>query len=146
MDSPPTFQRAGDLRAANRVLTAEECAALDAAAAKARAERQTAAACDLAAGVSPFRVHREKILGCHSTAQRLQAVVLNLYNDGWWAKKAPVYLSSLIANADAEHVEVLIDLIRAYKRNGENDRDFLALGRELAVARQPKSRRERAAA
>ena len=146
MDSPPTFWQVGNLRAVNRVLTAEECAALAAEDAKARADRKTAAAHGLANGVSPFLVHREKILGCHSTALRLQAVVLNLYNDGWWAKKEPVYLSSLIANADAEHVEILIDLIRAYKRNGENDRDFLALGKELAIARQPKARRERAAA
>jgi len=95
----------------------------------------------IAGGESPFLVHRDKIVQCHSTALRLQAVVLNLYNDGVWAKKAPVYLSSLLANADEEHVEVLMDLLRGYARRGENDREFLALGHQLAVARQRKGRR-----
>lgn len=99
----------------------------------------------IAAGESPFEVHRSHILQDHSTALRLQAVVLNLYNDGHWAKKAPVYLSSLIANADDEHVEILLDLLRGYARNGENDPDFLALGRLLAEDRLRGKRKTRSA-
>lgn len=94
-------------------------------------------------GVSPFARHRDKILGCHSTGLRLQAVVLNLYNSGDWAKKAPVRLDDLIANADDAHVEVLIDLLRGYQHNRENDADFLRLGRELALDRLPKPRTRR---
>lgn len=92
------------------------------------------------AGESPFVVHRDRILQYHSTALRLQTVVLNLYNDGVWAKRAPVHLSSLLANADEEHVQVLMDLLRGYARNGENDREFLALGEQLARARLTRKR------
>lgn len=95
----------------------------------------------LAAGASAFRVHRDKIIGCHSTALRLQAVVLHLYNGAYWASLAPVRLDNLLANADAEHVEILIDLLRSYARHGENDADFLALGRELAEERAPRPRK-----
>lgn len=120
--------------AAPRHLTFEELQALVEADHRRTRER-------IAGGESPFAVHRDRILQCHSTALRLQAVVLNLYNDGIWAKKAPVYLSSLLANADDEHTEILFDLLRAYARHGENDADFIALGRTLAAARQPKGRR-----
>ncbi len=95
----------------------------------------------LAAGASPFRVYRDKIVAYHSTALRLQAVVLNLYNSGNWAKRQPVHLDNLIANADEEHVGILIDLLRSYARHGENDADFLALGRELAEANAPRQRK-----
>lgn len=95
----------------------------------------------LAAGVSAFRVYRDKIVAYHSTALRLQAVVLNLYNSGVWAKRQPVHLDNLLANADEEHVGILIDLLRSYARNGENDADFLALGRELAEERAPRQRK-----
>jgi hypothetical protein len=95
----------------------------------------------VAAGESPFLVYRDHILQYHSTALRLQAVVLNLYNDGDWAKKAPVYLATLIANADELHFEILISLLRAYAKRGENDREFLALGRQLAETRLRKGRR-----
>lgn len=94
----------------------------------------------ISAGESPFLVHRQAILECHSTALRLQAVVLNLYNDGEWAKKAPVYLSSFLANADEHHTEILFDLLRGYSRNIENDPHFLALGRQLAEARMRRGR------
>ena len=130
-------------------VTTERLAKLEAGAAPTNyAECAAAAAADwrrtrgrIQAGESPFAVHRDRILQCHSTALRLQAVVLNLYNDGVWAKKAPVYLSSLLANADEEHTQILIDLLRGYARRGENDREFLALGHQLATARQ--SRRGR---
>lgn len=146
MDTPPNLWRAGDLRAVNRCLTTEECARLDRELEQRRIDERASIRQALDAGVSPFRVYRDKILGCHSTGLRLQAVVLNLYNDGYWAKKAPVYLSSLIANADGEHFEILVTLLRAYKRNGENDREFLALGKLIAESRMPKPRRAKVAA
>lgn len=135
--------------AADRGITPERLAELEAGAApKTYAECVAANQAEwrrvrlrIKAGESPFVVHRERILQCHSTALRLQTVVLNLYNDGVWAKKAPVHLSSLLANADEEHVQILMDLLRGYARYGENDRDFLALGHQLAQARLPKGRR-----
>lgn len=89
----------------------------------------------IAAGESPFRVHAQKVLGCHSTAYRLQALALSLYNSAEWAKKAPVRLDDLLASADDDHVEAAIDMLRGYARRGENDADFMALGKQLALAR-----------
>lgn len=129
-----TPARLAELEAGAAPTSYAECVAANASDWRRKRER-------IAAGESPFAVHRDAILQCHSTALRLQAVVLNLYNDGHWAKKAPVYLSSLIANADDEHIEILIDLQRGYARCGEADPDFLALGRLLAEQRLPKSRR-----
>lgn len=105
--------------------------AADVAAARAR----------IAAGESPFAVHRHKILGGHSTALRLQALVLNLYNGGVWRKKVPAPLDDLIANADRSHFEAALDLLRGYYDSREEDREFLALGRQLAEERQPRARR-----
>lgn len=95
----------------------------------------------IAAGESPFAVHRSKIVGDHGTALRLQALVLNLYNSHDWRQKAPVALDNLLANADAEHFEAAVDLLRGYFARRENDREFLALGRQLAQARLPRARR-----
>lgn len=146
--NPSTHPIAGSRDAAAATITPERLAELESGAAPANyAECVAANAADwrrtrerIKAGESPFAVHRARILQCHSTALRLQAVVLNLYNDGVWAKKAPVYLSSLLANADEEHQQILIDLLRGYARRGENDREFLALGHQLATARQRRSR------
>ncbi len=129
-----TPERLAELEAGATPTTYAECVAANAA-----EWRRTRAR--IKAGDSPFAVHRERILQCHSTALRLQAVVLNLYNDGVWAKKAPVHLSSLLANADEEHTQILMDLLRGYARRGENDREFLALGERLAKARMSRSRR-----
>jgi hypothetical protein len=135
----------GNAHAGNHVLTQAESDLEFRAARQARCQQRTGARDRIARGESPFLVHRDKLTGFHSTALRLQAVVLNLYNAAAWNKKAPVHLDNLIANADAEHYEILIDLLAGYKRNGENDADFLALGKALAEARQPKPRRTRAA-
>ena len=130
----------------NHVLTHAESELEFRAARQARSNQRTDARNRIARGESPFRVHRDKIAGFHSTALRLQAVVLNLYNSADWNKKSPVHLDNLIANADAEHYEILIDLLAGYKRNGENDAHFLALGQALAQARQPTPRRAKVAA
>lgn len=126
--------RLAELEAGAAPANYAECVAANAADWRRTRER-------IKAGESPFAVHRDRILQYHSTALRLQTVVLNLYNDGVWAKKAPVHLSSLLANADDEHVQILMDLLRGYARHGENDREFLALGHQLAEARLRKGRR-----
>lgn len=95
----------------------------------------------IAAGESPFLVHAPKVLAYHSTALRLQAVVLNLYNGDDWAKKAPVRLDNLLANGDKDHATALLDMLAGYYQRGENDPHFMALGRRLALERQPKARR-----
>jgi hypothetical protein len=136
----------GTSHADNHVLTFAESELEFRAARQARSNQRADARDRIARGESPFRVHRDKLTGFHSTALRLQAVVLNLYNAAAWNKKAPVHLDNLIANADDEHYEILIDLLAGYKRNGENDADFLALGQALAQARQPKPRRAKGAA
>lgn len=97
-------------------------------------------------GESPFRVHASKVLGCYSTAYRLQALVLSLYNSTEWHKKAPVHLDNLLANADEDHVNAAIDMLRSYAKRGERDPDFLALGMQLAKARIRSSQRRKGAA
>ena len=94
----------------------------------------------LAAGESAFRVHANKVLGCYSTAYRLQALVLSLYNSNQWAKKVPVRLDDLLAGADDDHVEAAIGMLRSYARFGENDPDFMALGKQVALRHLPKSK------
>lgn len=100
-----------------------------------------AARARIAGGESPFAVHRDKILGGYSTALRLQALVLNLYNGNHWRKKVPAPLDDLIANADRSHFEAAMDLLRGYYDRREEDREFLALGRQLAEEQQPRARR-----
>lgn len=80
---------------------------------------------------SPFVKYLREITGMHSTALRLQDLVLHLYNDDDW----PVHLSQLLANADERHKQIVLELIDWYWQHGENDEDFLALGRRLANSR-----------
>ncbi|MBT0961695.1 hypothetical protein [Denitromonas iodatirespirans] len=84
-----------------------------------------------AALLSPFERYRNEILGCHSTAYRLQALVLHLWNNDDW----PVKLANLMASADERYERIAIELIASYGHNGENDPHFMALGRLLAEER-----------
>lgn len=84
---------------------------------------------------SPFLRHREEILGGYSTAQRLSALTLHLWNDN-----NPVRLASLFGNADTRHTRIAMELIASYATNGENDPQFMNLADEIrdlkAVAAQ----------
>lgn len=75
---------------------------------------------------SPFLRHREEILGHYGTAQKLQALVLHLWNDG-----NPLRLGSLILNADRRHLQITLELIASYASQGENDPHFMHLADEI---------------
>lgn len=75
---------------------------------------------------SPFLRHREEILGCYSTAQRLSALSLHLWNDN-----NPVRLASLFGNADTRHTLIALELIASYAVQGENDPHFMNLADEI---------------
>lgn len=81
---------------------------------------------------SPFARHRAKLDGWHSAATRLKRIVLNLYNGPRW----PIVndeLGAYLSNADNDHRAALLEMLEHYARHGENDPDFMTLGRELAT-------------
>lgn len=73
---------------------------------------------------SPFVVYRATIL----QQERLQALVLHLYNCDDW----PFNLGNQLTQLDAENLAIAFALMQAYHQHGENDPDFLDLGRKLA--------------
>lgn len=73
---------------------------------------------------SPFVTHRGKIV----QQERLQALVLHLYNCGDW----PFNLGNQLTQLDSENLAIAFALMRSYHQHGENDPNFLELGRELA--------------
>jgi len=73
---------------------------------------------------SVFATHRAVIL----EQERLQALVLHLYNSDQW----PFNLGNQLTQLDAGTLSTAIALMISYHRHGENDEAFLALGRQLA--------------
>ncbi len=69
---------------------------------------------------NPYQIHKSKFFADYNTAIRLQDLILHLYNS-----ENTCDLGGLLANADVEHRELAIELIRRYSILGENDRDFL---------------------
>lgn len=120
---------------ATRYVTMAELEAEQAAIDASHMQTAQSARARIAAGESPFVVHRGLVLEGYSTAIRLQALVLNLYNGNHWRKKCPVPIDDLIANADRRHFEAAMDLLRGYYERREEDQDFLALGKLLAERR-----------
>lgn len=117
----------GDLFASDDAATDRAVKALDELQAASTLARQYQSA----ALLSPFERYRTEILGCHTTAYRLQALVLHLWNNDDW----PVKLANLMASADEKYERIAIELIASYGHNGENDPHFMALGRLLANER-----------
>lgn len=73
---------------------------------------------------SIFVIHRATIL----RQERLQALVLHLYNSSEWNFN----LGDQLTQLDPENLEIAIAMMRSYHQHGENDPDFLDLGRKLA--------------
>lgn len=80
--------------------------------------------------VSPFIIHREKILGNYGAAHFLQSIMLAMYN-------GKIYKADLcgLTNLDQEHLEAFLQMTVAYARHGENDSIFLSLARECLERR-----------
>lgn len=68
--------------------------------------------------------------------ERLQALVLHLYNCDEW----PFNLGNQLTQLDARMLNIAIALMIAYHRDGENDEAFLELGRQLAEYRLERRR------
>lgn len=84
------------------------------------------AVADAAQDGSPFLRHRSVILGRYATAERLQALVLSLYNS-----HNKVDLARLLRNADERHQRIALELMASYAEHGENDRHFMNLADEI---------------
>lgn len=78
---------------------------------------------------NPFVAYRAEICGGYSTAFRLAALVCHLYN----GYAHGVRLDNLLANADARHARIALELMAWYACHGENCPEFMALARELAA-------------
>lgn len=76
---------------------------------------------------NPFVTYRAEICGGYSTAHRLAALVLNLYNGAAHG----VRLDTLLSSADEKHTRIAMELLAWYARHGENCPEFMALARHL---------------
>lgn len=76
--------------------------------------------------ISPFRVHRDKVLGHYSTSGWLRCVVMAL----WRGSTQPVGLSTL-GGLDEEHFRAFIEMLTHYRREGKNDLAFRQLVQDV---------------
>jgi hypothetical protein len=78
--------------------------------------------------ISPFLEFRDKFFMGGSTSGRLCDLVQNLYNG---ADNPGLDMGRLMSNADAGCAQLVINLLSWYWKHGENDPEFMKLGREL---------------
>lgn len=79
--------------------------------------------------VTPFLRYRQEIFGHYETAERLRALVLNLWGG------QPVNLGVLFMGADERHTRIALECIVSYTALGENDSHFMGLASELMEMR-----------
>lgn len=77
---------------------------------------------------NPFVTYRAEICGGYSTAQRLAALTLHLYNGA----RHGLRLDNLLSSADERHTRIAIEMLAWYAKHGENCIDFMHLARQLA--------------
>lgn len=75
---------------------------------------------------SPFLRYRKEILGSYTTAQRLAALTLHL-----WNSRNPVDLAFLLSGADQRHQRIALELIASYAEHSESDPHFMNLADEI---------------
>lgn len=108
---------------------------------------QIASVCDQGAGIfhpekatyalqaepqNPFVAYRAEICGGYSTAQRLAALALHLYN----GQRHGVRLDNLLSSADERHTRIALEMLAWYAKHGENCLEFMGLARELIERRK----------
>ena len=76
--------------------------------------------------VSPFLKYRSEVMGEYSTAHKLRALVLHLWNDNY-----PVRLSHLFGFSDERHTKIALEMIVSYTHHGERDEYFMDLAQQL---------------
>lgn len=77
---------------------------------------------------NPFVAYRAEICGGYSTAQRLAALTLHLYNGA----RHSVRLDNLLSSADERHTRIAIEMLAWYAKHGENCIEFMTIARQLA--------------
>lgn len=101
------------------------------------AERVTSVYSDMSINdTSPFARYRKEIFGYYSTAERLQALTLHL-----WNSSNEVNLASLLINADEKHRRIALEMIASYSVWGENDPAFMMLANEIRDRRAQEAQR-----
>lgn len=75
---------------------------------------------------SPYRTHREKVLGHHSTASWMRRVVLALWSDG-----NPMPSFARLQTLDDAHFAALNDMLAHYRQVGENDPELAKLAADV---------------
>lgn len=74
---------------------------------------------------SPFRVHRDKVLGHYATAAWLRGIVLSL------AGEAAVPLGPKLWNVDRDHWTAFIEMVTHFHTAGPNDPAYVELLAEV---------------
>ncbi len=75
---------------------------------------------------SPFKRHRDVILGYYSTAHRLRMCVMSLWNGDDYPFKL-----HWIGGMDQRHYAIFQEMLESYRRHGEGDPEFMALANEV---------------
>ena len=75
---------------------------------------------------SPFKRHRDVILGHYSTAHRLRMCVMSLWNGNDYPFKL-----HCIGGMDQRHYAIFQEMLESYRRHGEGDPEFMALANEV---------------
>ncbi|MDD5175778.1 MAG: hypothetical protein PHQ05_05075 [Sterolibacterium sp.] len=102
------------------------------------AECVTSAYADMSINdTSPFARYRKEILGTYTTAERLQALTLHL-----WNYHNPVNVAALLINADEKHRRIALEMIASYAVWGENDPAFMLLADEIRDRHAQEAQRE----
>ncbi len=85
--------------------------------------------------MSPFSVHRDKVLGHYATATWLRSVVLAMWNGSC----NKVGLTSL-TNLDSAHYSAFLEMVESYRIHGENDPGFMSLVSEVRARKDEEQR------
>lgn len=77
---------------------------------------------------SPFLQYRDMVMGHYSTAKWLRSFVMSLWNGGGYK----IGLSQL-GSIDEVYFNAAMAMLRQYRERGENDREFMALAKDIRV-------------
>lgn len=77
---------------------------------------------------SPFLQYRDMVMGHYSTAKWLRSFVMSLWNGGGYK----IGLSQL-GSIDEAHFNAAMAMLRQYREQGENDREFMTLAEDIRV-------------
>jgi len=88
---------------------------------------------------SPFKRHRDVILGHYSTAHHLRMCVMSLWNGNDYPFKL-----HCIGGMDQRHYAIFQEMLESYRRHGEGDPEFMALAYEVRERMKAEATAEKA--